>query len=349
LQLELAHRILSSSGLFFGLPGTENLDLEKEPCLNRLTSAQVAHIRQPAGPQFSLYARRILPRLTILVVFAAAFCGGAYAQDRSYFITYNHQMEEPGSLEISVNPVLGTQRGGHSFLASWTEFEYGVKGWWTTEVYLDAQSTRRESTVFTGVRWENRFRLLWREHWINPVLYVEFENINGADKTMLEVVGHDGAADHLVPNNLSRRERKREIETKLILSSNLKGWNISENFIAEKNLANEPWEFGYAIGFSRPLALAARPDHCTLCAENFVAGVEFYGGLGDRHSFGLKDTSHYIAPLLAWNLPSGTTLRISPTFGLNGNSHRLLLRFGVSHEISGFGRRVAQLFRGKNP
>jgi hypothetical protein len=296
--------------------------------------------------------RAFLPcsrRLAALVLLAicAAICPAARAQDRPYFITYNHQLEEPGSLEISLNPVFGTQRGGRNFLASWTEFEYGVKGWWTTEFYLAGQSTRGDSTVFTGFRWENRFRPLKREHWINPVLYVEFENINGADKTLLEVVGHDGEADHAEPNFLTRPERKREIETKLILSSNFKGWNISENIIAEKNLSNEPWEFGYAIGVSRPLALAARPERCTFCPENFVAGVELYGGLGDRYSFGLRDTSHYLAPVLAWNLPSGMTLRISPTFGLNDKSHRFLLRFGVSYEISGFGRRMGAMFRGK--
>jgi hypothetical protein len=37
---------------------------------------------------------------------------------------------------------------------------------------------------FTGTRWENRFRPLLHEHWINPVLYVEFENTSGADKTL---------------------------------------------------------------------------------------------------------------------------------------------------------------------
>jgi hypothetical protein len=282
-----------------GVAQSDVVGQKEEESLKSPIGGPAAETAQPAAPQFSFGRWNRLARWAALTALASLFCGGAHAQDRSYFITYNHQMEEPGSLEISVNPVLGTQRGGQSFLASWTEFEYGVKGWWTTEVYLDAQSTRRESTVFTGVRWENRFRLLWREHWINPVLYVEFEDINGADKTMLEVVGHDGEADHAVPNNVSRRERKREIETKLILSSNFKGWNISENIIAEKNLANEPWEFGYAIGVSRPLALAARPDACTFCRENFVAGVELYGGLGDRYSFGLNDTSHYIAPLLA--------------------------------------------------
>src|SRR5258708_9877074 len=285
-----------------------------------------------------------------LIIFSTvcfSLCSVLRAQDRPYFITYNHQLEEPGSLEVSTNPVLGTQRRGGRFLAGWTEFEYGAKGWLTTEIYLDGQTTRHDSTVFTGYRWENRFRLLLREHWINPVLYLEFENINAADKTLLEVVGHDGEADHAVRNGEARRERLREMETKLILSSNFKGWNLSENIIAEKNLSNAPWEFGYAAGISRPLALAARPERCVFCPENFVAGVEMYGGLGDRYSFGLRDTSHYVAPLVAWNLPSGTTLRISPAFGLNGNSHRFLLRFGVSYEIAGFGRRVGRIFQGK--
>jgi hypothetical protein len=41
-----------------------------------------------------------------------------------------------------------------------------------------------------------------------------------------------------------------------------------------------------------------------------------------------------VATFVAWSLPGGTTLRLSPTFGLNGNSHRFLLRFGISHELS---------------
>jgi hypothetical protein len=269
------------------------------------------------------------------------------AQERPFFITYNHQMEEPDSLEIAVNPVLGTQRGGGAFLAAWTELEYGVKGWWSTELYLDGQGTRSDSTLLTGIRWENRFRLERLEHRINPVLYVEFESLNEADKTLLEVVGHDVEADHAVANDQARRVSKREIEIKLLLSSNFKGWNVAENIIAEKNLANSPWEFGYALGISRPLALAASPDPCSLCSENFVLGVELFGGLGDAHGLGLKDTSHYIAPVVAWNLPSGVSLRVSPTFGLNGSSHRFLLRFGVSYEIPGLGRRLRQIFGGE--
>ncbi len=71
-----------------------------------------------------------------------------------------------------------------------------------------------------------------------------------------------------------------------------------------------------------------------------------YGGLGDRYSFGLHHTSHYVAPVLAWNLPSDWTLRLSTGFGLNDNSRVFLLRWGVSKEITGFGSIVNRLFKG---
>ncbi len=114
-----------------------------------------------------------------------------------------------------------------------------------------------------------------------------------------------------------------------------------------KNLSNEPWEFGYALGASRPLTLKASATRCTFCRQNFIAGAEMYGGLGDRHSFGLRNTSHYVAPVVAWNLPSDWTVRLSTGFGLNDNSHRFLLRWGISHEFAGFGEWIRGLFGGR--
>ena len=270
----------------------------------------------------------------LLGLLALAFFPAAARAQESYFITYTHHMEEPGSLEFASKSVSGFPRAGNSFFANAFEIEYGTTAWWTTELYLDGQTTANESTVFTGWRFENRFRPLLREHWINPVLYVEFEDINGADKALLEVVGHDGVADALERND--RAEKKREAELKLILSSNFKGWNVAENFIAEKNLKNDPWEFGYALAVSRPLALVARPDNCRFCAENFTLGAELYGGLGDRYSFGFSHTSHYLAPTLGFRMPDGPTFTISPSAGLNHNSHGMLLRLGVSYEFNQF-------------
>jgi len=286
---------------------------------------------------------RLQMKLTTMASLAAlmlAFPLRPQAQE-NYFVTYTHHMEEPGTLEIANKSVTGFPQDGNAFLGSAMEFEYGVKAWWTSEVYLDGQTTANESTVFTGWRFENRFRPLLREHWINPVLYFEFENINSADKALLEIVGHDGISDFLERND--RGEKKREAELKLILSSNVKGWNIAENMIAEKNLSNEPWEFGYALAASRPLALTASPNPCTFCRENFSLGAEMYGGLGDRYSFGLNNTSHYLAPIVALRMPQGPTFQLSPSVGLNQNSHGFLLRFGVSYEFNQF----ASLWRSK--
>ena len=277
----------------------------------------------------------------VLVVLAAR---PGWAGENPFFITYTHQMEEPRNLEIASKSVTGMPADGNRFWGEATEFEYGVRGWWTTEVYLDGQATSSESALFTGYRWENRFRLLSHEHWINPVLYAELENINGADKSLLEVVNHDGNKELTGANGQTRSEKKREIEAKLILSSYYRGWTIAENFIAEKNIRHEPYEFGYAFGISRPIGLLARPDRCSFCAENFQIGVEMYGGLGTHDDFGWHGTSHYVAPTVAWTVAHGTTLKVSPGFGVTETSARFLFRFGVFYEIDQFGRSVHGLF-----
>jgi hypothetical protein len=258
-------------------------------------------------------------------------------------------MEELRTLEIESLNVAGKPQGGNAFIGSLLEFEYGARTWWTTEFYLDGQSTRNESTIYTGFRWENRFRILPRDYWITPVFYIEYENLSGADKALHEIVGHDVVADLRVPNSEARQKTVRELELKLLLTSYHRGWSVSENIIAEKNLnGSESWEFGYALGAYRPLALKARPDRCSFCPENLLAGAELYGGLGTATSFGLHQTSHYIAPTVAWDTHHGTLVKISPTFGLTGTSAHFLLRFGLTFEIEQFGRSVQRFFGDKH-
>ncbi len=288
------------------------------------------------------FPRRLL--WLICLPAALAFCPRLGAQETPYFVVYSSHLEEPGNLEIELFSIYGTQKGAGDFIAPWAEFEYGVTGWWTTEFYIDSQRTFGDSTVFTGTRWENRFRPLMREHWINPVLYVEFENTTDADKTLKEIVGFDSQLDAAEPNASANQSHTHEIETKLILSSDFKGWNFSENFIGEKNLGHEPWEFGYALGAARPLRLAATPNRCNFCRENFFAGAEMYGGLGTAFAFTLSKTSHYLAPIVAWQLPNGVTWSVSPGFGLTDQSHRFLLRWGISYEVAGLGRALRSVF-----
>jgi len=269
-----------------------------------------------------------------LPILPSALCP---AQEKPYFVTYSHDLEEPGNLEIETKTALARPDGGNRYGATALELEYGLRAWWTTELYLDGQATSQDSTLFTGVRFENRLRPLMREHAVNPVLYVEFENISGADKTILEFVGHDGQADLAAPNGDSRKEHQHEAELKLILSSNLKDWNLSENFISEKDLGHDPWEFGYAVGATRPLRSAGGSRECTFCAEKFIAGAEAYGGLGNTFSLTLRDTSHYIAPLLGWELPKGMRLSFSPGFGLTGSSLNRIYRVGLAFEVPQIG------------
>lgn len=274
----------------------------------------------------------------MLLAFALVFASipALHAQEKPYFVTYSHDLEEPGNLEIETKTALGQPDQSHRFGATASEFEYGVRAWWTSELYLDGQATAQDSTIFTGFRIENRLRPLMREHAVNPVLYIEYESTSGADKTVLEVVGHDGQSDLAETNADARREHQHEAELKLILSSNLKAWNISENFISEKDLNHAPWEFGYALGAARPLRTLGSGKPCNFCLEKFMAGAEMYGGLGDTWSLTTGNTSHYVAPVVGWQLPAGR-LSFSTGFGLTSSSLDRVYRIGWASEIPQFG------------
>lgn len=286
-------------------------------------------------------------RFSAVLLLLAAASTLAAAQNSPYFVTYDHHLEEVGNLEITQQNTFGFQRNGlPNYWAPLGELEYGVTGWWTSSLYLEGASQANDATVFTGFRLENRFKPLKRDHRINPVLYFEFEDINEASRIKKEIVGHAEPSSESLSE--LRGETAREIEGKLILSSNAKGWNIAENFIFEKNLTeDEGVEFGYALGISRPLASIASGENCRLCRENFDAGLELYGGLGSTEAFGFSNTAHYLAPTMAWRFAPNQTLRVSPGFGLTGNSDRVLLRVGYTYEINGFGPQIARMFRSK--
>jgi hypothetical protein len=228
------------------------------------------------------------------------------------------------------------------------EIEYGVTGRWTSELYLEGQGTAGDSAVFTGWRLENRFQPLKREHRINPVLYLEYENTSEATRIQKEIVG--GAPDVTSPNSELQPVKNHELEGKLILSSTIHDWNMAGNFITEKNLSRgEGFEFGYALGFSRPLAALASSAACRFCPENFIAGVEFYGGLGGtQDGFGVHETAHYVAPVVSWQVSENASIRFSAAIALTGQGSPMLIRFGYGYEIRGFGSKLSQWFGSKH-
>jgi hypothetical protein len=270
------------------------------------------------------------------------------AQESPFFVTYTHHMEEPGNLEIENSLTSGVPRPGQRlYVAPYIEVEYGVTAQWTTELYLEGDTAWGDGAAFTGWRVENRYKLLKREHWINPVLYLEYENVNEASRIQKEIEG--GGPDLASGHRELTGEHAHELETKLILSSDYRDWNISENFVVTKNLSeSEGVEFGYAFGITRPLARLASGADCRLCRENFIVGAEMYGGLGSTLGFSPRGSAHYVAPVVSWAISDNSTLRFSTGFGLTDQSNPLLLRFGYSYEVQGFGARMAKLF-GRKP
>ncbi len=271
------------------------------------------------------------------------------AQESPYFVTYDHHLEEPGNLELEIYTTSGIPRAGQiAYVAPYMEIEYGVTARWTTELYLEGQGTVGDSSVFTGWRLENRFRLLKREHFLNPVLYLEYERTSEATRIQKEIVG--GGPDVISPNSELQPVKNHELEGKLILSTTMHDWNIAGNFIAEKNLSQaEGFEFGYAFGVARPLATLASGAQCRFCRENFLVGVEVYGGLGStENGFSVQNTAHYVAPVMSWQVSENGSLRFSPSLALTHEGSPVLLRFGYSYEIRGFNNGIARLFGGKH-
>lgn len=280
--------------------------------------------------------RRVLALLPCLYLGLAV--DTASAQERPYFVTYEHYLEERGNLEIAAATTNGFPKASRPFYtAPWLELEYGVRGWWTTELYLEGATIRGDGSAFTGWRWENRFRPLKGEHRFNPVFYVEYENVSEASRIQKEIVGAGPLA--FEPIAELRRERAHELEGRLIFSSVAGGWNLSENLILEKNLSEEEGlEFGYSAGISRSLGGLASGTTCRFCRENFAVGVEAYGGLGSTEAWAFREARHFVAPVVAWRMSDRSTLKLSTAFGLTDVSDRHLLRIGWAYELPMGGR-----------
>lgn len=278
-------------------------------------------------------------------IFAMCVLPRGMAQEVPYFVTYDHHLEEPGNLVLETFTTTGIpsgrESGQHFYIAPYMEIEYGLTNRLTTSMYWEGQGTAGDSAVFTGWRFETRFRPSLREYKINPVIYLEYESVNDASRINKEVVGEGVDLD--AANGRLRAVKNHEVEAKLILSSDFGKWNMSENFVVDKNLSRgEGFEFGYAVGVSRWLAKREQMAYCRFCSQSFVLGAELYGGFGSslEPQFGLRDTAAYVAPSLSWQVSPNACLRASTAVGIAHETNAVLLRIGYSYEIHAFRRQL---------
>ena len=103
--------------------------------MGRVVNDRTSRVGEVLGVGIILPGRLIVQGL---LLFAIAFPSWLKlsAQEYPYFVTYSQEMEEPGNLDLESFNVNGNPNGGNSFLGSNLEFEYGLKAWWTTELYL---------------------------------------------------------------------------------------------------------------------------------------------------------------------------------------------------------------------
>ena len=217
------------------------------------------------GPGFGLssrlgvgYGSRLGLILSVLLGLTAAV---AHAQEPPYFVTYSHVLEEPGNLEIASQNVGATPKNANPSYSQTVELEYGVTAWYTAEVYLQGQSTVHDSTIFTGFRFRESVPAACAASTGSTRCFMSSTKTSTqADKSFLEITGNHVISDQAIANGVLRKDVERSVEGKLILSSNFNGFNISENIIAEKNVSNEPWEFGYAVGAGHSLSSHGQRD-----------------------------------------------------------------------------------------
>ena len=223
------------------------------------------------------------------------------------------------------------------FYSQTLELEYGVTAWYTAELYLQGQSTQHDSTIFTGFRLENRLRPLRSEHWVNPVIYVEYEDHSQADKSFMEITDHQVITDQQISNALLRNSVESAPSKASSSSQATSTASTSPKTSSRKKIS--PMSRGSLATPSEPaapLASAASPHSCRLCRQYFAVGGELFGGLGTRYDFGLKGTSQYAGPTLSYSTPRAFTFTFGPEFGLNANSAQVLWRLKAAYEFSQF-------------
>src|SRR5258708_37582123 len=96
----------------------------------------------------------------------------ALAQERPYFVTYDHYLEERGSLEIAFATTTGVpKKRDRVYTAPWLEIEYGVTGWWTAELYLEGVPAPGERGAVPGLGVRERLPPLRARRPTKTVLY----------------------------------------------------------------------------------------------------------------------------------------------------------------------------------
>ncbi len=256
------------------------------------------------------------------------------AGNEANFVLYSHHTEPAG--EVEINFYNDFSRGGTDLLryrAQQIEIEYAFTDKLVAAIYFDGQKSPDDHYEFGAWRAETRYRLFEYGAFLNPVLYVEYENERPQHRYITAVLGRTDT-----PERPGGPITEHNIETKLILGHDFaKGFDIAFNWINEANLDTGHWEFGYAFGLNYSLYRAAEEAAMQPWQIKSVKlGAELYGGLGDNTlglTFNHNITQQYAGLNLKGALGNGMTLTVGGAVGLTDVSERALARLQIGYEF----------------
>lgn len=273
----------------------------------------------------------------------------AWAGNDLYFVTYNHYIEK-GELEVMfMNDFTDPSKfkreddGQRSYFSQMIELEYGLTEQFATEFMLEGfEEPGTGQSRFTGFRWENRYRLFREEVPFNPMLYVEYEDLDPLTRFKMET---SGWVRPPYTQNGAEPDRERILESRLVLSQDFGRLNVAFNWINETDLNQSGFTaFGYSLGVRYNLnqghygerneaGVASDTGHHHEAAHEeshnrrlASLGLELYGGLGDLRSFALEPSrqEHYLQPTVMFHLSDRVMLHLGLAIGLSKASDNLV-------------------------
>jgi len=195
---------------------------------------------------------------TSVLAVTAALCllvSQASAGNEANFVLYDHHTDEKGETEVNVFSDLSEAVGDEpGYSAQLFELERALTDRWEAALYLEGDKIDGEDYLFSGLRIESRYRLFEYGAFLNPVLYVEYENLHPDHRYLLDVTGRTDTPE-------GPETWKHEIESKLIVGHDItKKLDVAFNWINETNIDTGRWEFGYALGFNYALVGEANQE-----------------------------------------------------------------------------------------
>ena len=279
---------------------------------------------------------------TSISLCAIAFLSSAWAGNGANFVLYNHHTEKAGDSAVMLLNDFAQDENNQPYTAQMITIERGMTDRWASEFMVESQKTPGEPYRATGWRWENRYRFFDYGAFLNPVLYVEWENLKTTTRYAMEISGRTDSESG-EPGATS----EGILETRLILGHDFSDrFNVAFNWINETNAKTKATDYGYALGLNHGLLGAghdtkshghhAPGSQGSFAVRELTLGVELYGGLGNSKK-GITArsgvTEHYLGVNLASHLSNGLMFQTGLASGLTSASQRGFLRFMVGYDF----------------